>query len=80
MITHYKPVDFEMEKEIAELEACLQQHKTVGIIHKKIYGKSYRWRSQKKMYILSEAEIFYLRTFCKRDCRMLSGRISPTII
>ncbi|ASE63097.1 hypothetical protein CRN76_17115 [Chryseobacterium indologenes] len=48
MITHYKPVDFEMEKEIAELEACLQQHKTVGIIHKKIYGKSYRWRSQKE--------------------------------
>ncbi|AZA85059.1 hypothetical protein C1637_00760 [Chryseobacterium lactis] len=48
MITHYKPVDFELEKEYAELESYLWQHKNAGIIYKTIYGKSNSWRSEKE--------------------------------
>ncbi|MGH1520217.1 hypothetical protein [Chryseobacterium sp. JK1] len=48
MITHYKPVDFELEKENAELEAYLGQHKVKGIIHKTIYGKSYTWKTKRE--------------------------------
>ncbi|EFK37268.1 Uncharacterised protein [Chryseobacterium gleum] len=40
MITHYKPVDFELDKECAELDDYLWQHKIVGIINKTMYGKS----------------------------------------
>ncbi|MFZ4931415.1 hypothetical protein [Chryseobacterium sp. Mn2064] len=48
MITHYKPVDFELEKETAELEAYLGQYKVAGIIHKTIYGKSYAWQTKRE--------------------------------
>lgn len=47
MITHYKPVNFELEKECAELGAYLSQYKIVGIIHKTIYGKSYPWKRKR---------------------------------
>jgi hypothetical protein len=55
MITHYKPVDFELEKESAELESYLRQHKIAGIAQKTIYGGSYSWKTKKKILILSEA-------------------------
>lgn len=48
MITHYKPVDFELEKEYAELESYLRQHKVAGIIHKTIYGKPSSWKMKYK--------------------------------
>lgn len=48
MITHYKPVDFELEKEYAELGDYLGQYKIVGIIHKTIYGKSYPWKRKRE--------------------------------
>ncbi|MDR6489596.1 hypothetical protein J2799_004144 [Chryseobacterium vietnamense] len=48
MITHYKPVDFELEKECAELEDYLGQHKVAGIIHKTIYGKPGSWKMKYK--------------------------------
>ncbi|WP_430809272.1 hypothetical protein [Chryseobacterium arthrosphaerae] len=48
MITHYKPVNSELEKECAELESYLGQHKIAGIVCKTIYGGSYSWRSKKE--------------------------------
>lgn len=48
MITHYKPIDAQLEKECAELESYLGQHKVKGIIHKTIYGRSYSWEMKYK--------------------------------
>ncbi|MGX5685810.1 hypothetical protein ACWKWW_14715 [Chryseobacterium cucumeris] len=48
MITHYKPVNFELEKECAELDDYLGQHKIVGIINKTMYGKSSSWKSKRE--------------------------------
>lgn len=48
MITHYKPVNFELEKECAELDNYLGQHKIVGIINKTMYGKSSSWKSKRE--------------------------------
>ena len=47
MITHYKPVNFELEKECAELDDYLGQHKIRGIIHKTIYSRSYPWKRKR---------------------------------
>ncbi|MET3537794.1 hypothetical protein [Chryseobacterium limigenitum] len=44
MITHYKPVNAELEKEYAEVEFYVKQYKVQGIIQKKIYGKSNSWK------------------------------------
>ncbi|SHG82506.1 hypothetical protein SAMN02787100_4762 [Chryseobacterium sp. OV279] len=44
MITHYKPVDLDLEREYAEIKAYVEQHKIAGIIRKKIYGKSNVWK------------------------------------
>lgn len=46
MITHYKPINAELKKEEAELGAYLGQHKIVGIIQKKIHGKSNPWKME----------------------------------
>lgn len=48
MITHHKPIDTELEKEQAELDAYLGQHKVVGILQKKIHGKSDPWKMEYK--------------------------------
>lgn len=48
MITHYKPVDFELEKECAELDDYLWQHKIVGIINKTMFGKSSSWKRKRE--------------------------------
>lgn len=48
MITHYKPIDAELKKEEAELDAYLEQYKVAGIINKKMYGKSCSWDSKKE--------------------------------
>ncbi|SIQ40837.1 hypothetical protein [Chryseobacterium sp. RU33C] len=44
MITHYKPLDLELEKEYAALDSYLGQHKVIGIIHKTILCKSNPWK------------------------------------
>lgn len=46
MITHYKPVDLDLEREYAVLKAYVEQHKIAGIIRKKIYGKSNQWKGE----------------------------------
>jgi hypothetical protein len=48
MITHYKPLNSDLEKEIDELDSFLDQDKMKGIIHKNIYGKSDSWKDKYK--------------------------------
>ncbi|MCS3530428.1 hypothetical protein [Chryseobacterium sp. JUb7] len=48
MITHYKPLDSDLEKEIDELDYFLSQYKVAGIIHKTIYGKRNPWKEKYK--------------------------------
>ncbi len=48
IITHYKPLQSDLEKEIDETDSFLNRYKVQGIIHKTIYGKSGPW---KKKYI-----------------------------
>lgn len=46
MITHCKPLDSDLEKEIDKLDSYLGQHKVAGIVHKKIYGKPTLWKDK----------------------------------
>lgn len=48
MITHYKPLDEDLEREYNALDSYLNQHKVIGIIHKNIYGKPDKWRDKYK--------------------------------
>ena len=50
MITHYRPVDVTIERELAELDKIISDHKNWGIIHSKIYGGSYSWNQYQKRY------------------------------
>lgn len=50
MITHYRPVDVTIERELAELDKIINNHKNWGIIHSKIYGGSYSWNQYQKRY------------------------------
>ena len=50
MITHYRPVDVAIERELAEFDEIINDHKNWGIIHSKIYGGSYSWRRYQKRY------------------------------
>ena len=54
MITHYRPVDIAIERELAELDKIIDDYKNWGIIHSKIYGRSYSWRRYEKRYMPKE--------------------------
>ena len=54
MITHYRPVDIAIERELAELDKIINDHKNWGIIHSKIYGGSYSWNQYQKRYTPKE--------------------------
>jgi hypothetical protein len=43
MITHYKPIDIELERELSLLDSFLERDKNKAIYYKKILGKSYKW-------------------------------------
>ncbi len=47
-----KQADFAVaiEREFAELDKIINDHKNWGIIHSKIYGGSYSWRQYQKRY------------------------------
>lgn len=47
IITHYKPIVAELEREIAEISHYLDQYKIQGIARKKIFGGNYSWKSKK---------------------------------
>ena len=61
MITHYKPVDFELEKEYAELESYLGQHKVAGIIHKTMHGKPNPWKMKYKSDQTGSTKYFHYK-------------------
>ena len=62
MITHYRPVDIAIERELAELDKIISDYKNWGIIHSKIYGGSYSWNQYQKRYKPKEK---YKRTSLK---------------
>ena len=72
MITHYKPVDFELEKEYAELGDYLGQYKIVGTIHKTIYGKSYPWKRKRE-------DISLIRSRKYVTCTMSATEIAESL-
>lgn len=48
IITHYKPLDEDLEREYNALDSHLNQHKVIGIIQKNIYGKPDKWKDKYK--------------------------------
>ena len=54
MITHYRPLDIAIERELAELDKIISDYKNWGIIHSKIYGGSYSWNQYQKRYTPKE--------------------------
>ncbi len=46
MITHYKPLDLELEKEYAALDSYLGEYTVIGIMNKTILGKSNPWKEK----------------------------------
>jgi len=54
MITHYRPIDVAIERELADLEKVTEDYKNRGIIRHKIYGGSYSWKQYEKRYTPKE--------------------------
>ena len=54
MITHYRPVDIAIERELAELDKIIDDHKNWGIITHKIYGRRNSWNQYQKRYTPKE--------------------------
>ncbi|GEN75762.1 hypothetical protein [Chryseobacterium hagamense] len=48
IITHYKPLQSDLEKEIDGTDSFLKRHKVQGIIHKNIYGRPDPWKNRYK--------------------------------
>lgn len=61
MITHYKPVNEDLEKEYAEVEFYIKQYKVQGIIQKKIYGKSNSWNTEYKTDLIKSIKYFHYK-------------------
>jgi hypothetical protein len=61
MITHYKPVNSELEKEYAEVEYYIKQYKVQGIIQKKFYGKSNSWKTEYKTDLIKSIRYFHYK-------------------
>ena len=54
MITHYRPVDIAIERELAELDKIIDNHKNWGTITHKIYGRRNSWNQYQKHYTPKE--------------------------
>jgi hypothetical protein len=59
MITHFKPLRSNLEKEIDELNSYLSQHKIVGLVNKKIHGKSGNWKYYGEKTDLIESKKYF---------------------
>lgn len=59
MITHYKPLNSDLEKEIDELDSYLNQHKIKGIICKKINGGLGKLRYEDEKIDLIESRKYF---------------------
>ena len=51
IITHYRPIDFEIENELAGLNKVLDDYKNWGIIQKKVYRGGYSWNRFQKRWV-----------------------------
>jgi len=51
IITHYRPIDFEIENELAGLNKVLDDYKNWGIIQKKVYHGGYSWNRFQKRWV-----------------------------
>lgn len=61
MVTHYKPLDSDLEKEMSELDSFLDQDKMKGIIHKNIYGKPNSWKEKYKRDPMKSRKCFHYK-------------------
>ena len=59
IITHYRPIDFEIENELAGLNKVLDDYKNWGIIQKKVFCNGYTWNRYQKKW---ETKAKYKRT------------------
>ncbi|CAH0126841.1 hypothetical protein [Chryseobacterium sp. Bi04] len=81
MITHYKPIDFELEKEYAELESYVKHHKIAGIVQKTIYGKSNSWRTKKEdLHLIKSRKYIACRMSATEIAESFMDDIGPAII
>ena len=58
MITHYKPLHSDLEKEIDELDSYLGRYKIQGIVHKTIYGRPNPWKDRYKRDLKKSVKYF----------------------
>lgn len=58
MITHYKPLHSDLEKEIDELDSYLGRYKIQGIVHKTIYGRPNPWEDRYKRDLKKSVKYF----------------------
>ncbi|NIF07316.1 hypothetical protein F3J23_17995 [Chryseobacterium sp. Tr-659] len=72
MITHYKPLDLELEKEYAELESSLGQHKVVAIIQKTMVCKSNSWKERYQRKLIRSRKYF--------TCTMSATEIAESVM
>lgn len=80
MITHYKPLDLELEKEYDALESYLDQYKVRGIICKKIYGKSRKWRyDDEKINLIESIKYFHYTMSATEFADYLEDRESNNV-
>ncbi|MBD3904283.1 hypothetical protein NAL32_05940 [Chryseobacterium sp. Ch-15] len=61
IITHYKPLNSDLEKEIDELDSYLNQYKVQGIVHKTIYGRSNSWNYEYKTDLIESIKYFHYK-------------------
>ena len=54
IITHYRPLDVAIEREFAELDKIIDDHKNWGTITHKIYGRRNSWNQYQKRYTPKE--------------------------
>ncbi|MFC3160161.1 hypothetical protein SAMN05443633_102516 [Chryseobacterium arachidis] len=71
IITHYKPLDSDLEREYNRLESYLNQNKVTGIICKNIYGKSDKWRDKYKRDPLNSRKYFHYKRSATEIAEML---------
>ncbi|WP_177762174.1 hypothetical protein [Flavobacterium sp. I3-2] len=59
MITHYKPINSELERELAEIDKFCDAYKNRGLYYKKIAGGSYSYHSKPNLKNPFKGKKFY---------------------
>jgi hypothetical protein len=58
-MTHYKPLQSDLEKEIDETDSFLDRYKIQGIIRKTIYGRPNPWKDRYKRDRMKSLKTFH---------------------